>query len=132
MAVVSAEGLPVAVMTASAQPHESQLLEATLASRHIDEMPERVIADRAYDSDPLDERLRQQGVELIAPHRRGRKAASTQDGRSLRRYRRRWKVERFFAWLGNWRRTTIRWDRHWENFQGWIQLASLIILSSRL
>lgn len=42
-------------------------------------------------------------VELIAPHRRTRKQR-TQDGRPLRRYRRRWKVERLFAWLQNFRR----------------------------
>jgi len=54
-------------------------------------------ADRAYDSDPLRMRLRRRGIELIAPHRRNRRRARTQDGRPLRRYHRRWKVERTFA-----------------------------------
>jgi IS4 transposase len=62
--------------------------------------PQRLIADRANDSDPLDA---EKGIELIAPHRRNRKKAKTQDGRKLRRYKRRWKIERLFAWLGNFR-----------------------------
>ena len=67
------------------------------------ERPERLIADRAYDSDSLDAELAEKGIELIAPHRRNRKKAKTQDGRRLRRYKRRWKIERLFAWLGNFR-----------------------------
>jgi hypothetical protein len=54
------------------------------------------IGDRAYDSDPLDALLLQQGIDTIAPHRRNRTKPLTQDGRKLRRYQRRWKVERLF------------------------------------
>jgi hypothetical protein len=31
------------------------------------------VGDKAYDSDPLDETLREEGIELIAPHRHNRK-----------------------------------------------------------
>ena len=62
--------------------------------------PERLIGDRAYDSDPLDERLRtERGIEMIARHRSNRKRPKTQDGRALRRVLRRWKIERLFARL---------------------------------
>lgn len=67
--------------------------------------PENLIGDRAYDSDALDQELKQDGVdgvELIAPHRSNRKL-NTQDGRRLRRYERRRIVERFFAWI-QWKR----------------------------
>ncbi len=81
-----------------------------------------MIGDKAYDSDRLDERLRQQqGVELIAPNRRKRRR--TQDGRPLRRYLRRWKVERLFAWLKNYRRLTSRWERRAVHFLGMVQLG---------
>ena len=64
-----------------------------------------MIGDRAYDSDPLDARLQQQhGIALIAPHKSNRSRPKTQDGRQLRRYCRRWKIERLFAWLHNFRR----------------------------
>jgi transposase len=64
-----------------------------------------MIGDRAYDSDPLDQRLRQKHrIRLIAPHKYNRYRKNTQDGRELRRYCRRWKIERLFAWLHNFRR----------------------------
>ena len=104
------------------------LVEATLAACFVPELPERLIGDRAYDSDPLDERLAVQGIELIAPHRRNRRRPRTQDGRKLRRYQRRWKVERLFAWMGNFRRLPVRYERHLANYLGFVQLACIIIL----
>ena len=88
-----------------------------------------MIGDRAYDSDPLDQRIHERyGVQLIAPHKFVRVTAATQDGRVLRRYRRRWKVERLFAWLHNFRRVVIRWEYYPENFLGMVQLACAVIL----
>jgi transposase len=91
------------------------------------EKPERLIGDRAYDSDPLDERLAEQGVQLIAPHKRNRKKPNTQDRRVLRRYRKRWKVERLFAWLQNNRRVLVRYDRFLENYLAFVHLACILI-----
>jgi hypothetical protein len=72
---------------ASASPHETALAPAALAARFTAQAPARLIGDRAYDSDPLDALLRQEGIEMIAPHRRNRTKPQTQDGRKLRRYR---------------------------------------------
>src|SRR5215472_16318808 len=66
--------------------------------------------DRAYDSDPLDEELRRDGIEMIAPHRSNRSMPPTQDRRRLSRYMRRWLVERFFAWIQWQRRILVRWE----------------------
>lgn len=80
-------------------------------------------------SDPLDERLREErGIEPIAPHRTRRMGARTQDGRSLRRVARRWKVERLFAWLLSFRRLTNRWEHYEANFLGFVQLGCACIL----
>jgi hypothetical protein len=57
-------------------------------------------ADRAYDSDPLDAQLKAEGIEMISPHRKGRKKPKTQDGRKLRRSKRRWRVERLVRLAG--------------------------------
>jgi transposase len=84
------------------------LVDATLEQRFVGDLLQRLIGGRAYDSDPLDADLTAQGVEMIAPHRRNRKKAKTQDGGKLRRYKRRWKVERLFAWPGNFRRLVVR------------------------
>ena len=102
-------------------------MEETLEQRLVKEKPERLIGDRAYDSDPLDEKLAEAGVLLIAPHKRNRKKPKTQDGRVLRRYRRRWKVERLFAWLQNYRRILVRYDRFLENYLAFVHLACVVI-----
>lgn len=107
-------------------------MEAVLEARFVSEPPRRLIGDRAYDSDSLDQALAEQGIEMIAPHRRNRKRPKTQDGRKLRRYRRRWKIERLFAWLGNFRRLTVRYERHLENFLGFVQLGCIMILLKHL
>ncbi len=56
------------------------------------------------------------------------KRDSTQDGRKLRRYKRRWKVERLFAWLQNFRRVLVRHDRYLENYIGFVLLGCIVIL----
>ena len=94
----------------------------------IEARPENLIGDRAYDSDPLDEQLRKQGTEMIAPHKSNRVKRKTQDGRRLRRYERRWIVERFFAWIQWQRRLLVRWEYYPSNFLGFVQLAALCIL----
>src|SRR5260370_5985291 len=128
MAVADRAGLPLAVCAASASPHEVTLVAPTLDSRFIADLPQRLIGDLAYDADPLDEALVDLGVEMIAPHRRGRKRPKTQDGRPLRRYKRRWKVERLFAWLGNFRRLVVRYERHALNYLGFVHLGCILIL----
>jgi len=128
MAMADRFGLPLAAGAASAAPHESTLVAATLDSRFLAELPERLIGDRAYDADPLDATLALLGIEMIAPHRRGRTRPTTQDGRPLRRFRRRWKVERLFAWLGNFRRLVVRYERHALNYLGFVHLGCILIL----
>ena len=89
--------------------------------------PKMLIGDRAYDSNDLRAKMNQKSVELIVPYRRNRKYNITQDRRKLRRYRKRWKVERFFAWLHNYRRCVVRYDHYNINFEGFVLLATLAI-----
>lgn len=131
MAVVDGNGLPVGVRIDSASPHEVTLVEPTLDAVVTGSDPERLIGDKAYDSDALDVRLAQERrIELIAPNRKNRK--KSQDGRPLRRYRRRWKIERLFAWLQNFRRLVTRWEYHAENFLGFVHLGCIVILLRHL
>lgn len=132
MALADASGLPLAVHAASASPHELTLVEATLAASCAGEEPERLIGERAYDSDPLDGALEERGIEMIAPHRRNRKKRKTQDGRKLRRYKRRWKIERLFAWRSNFRRLVVRYERRAENYLGFVKLGCIVILLRHL
>jgi len=104
---------------------------ATLDSRFVDELPLRLIGDRGYDADALYDQLAYLRIAMIAPHRRGRTRPKTQDGRPLRRYRRRWKIERLFAWLGNCRRIVVRYERYALNYLGFVHLGCILILLKR-
>ena len=129
MVLVDARGLPVAVDTMSANPHESTLVQGLFDFMLTEEFPERIIGDKAYDSDPLDTALAEQGIEMIAPHKKNRRAENiTQDGRVLRRYKRRWTVERTISWIQNFRRLCIRYERSTVLFQGLLHFACGILL----
>ena len=131
MAVADRNGLPLAAWIASGERAECHLVIDTLDRRFLDEVPQRLIGDKAYDSDALDLQLDAElGIELIAPNRRKRRAS--QDGRPLRRYLRRWKVERLFAWMMRFRRIVTRWETKAQNYLGFVQLACLVILLRRL
>lgn len=128
IAVADDHSLPLAVSNESASPHESQLVEGVLGHSFLDTLPSRLIGDKAYDSDRLDRDLAQRyGIEMIAPDR-GERRRPTQGGRPLRRYRRRWRVERLAAWLHHFRRLVIRWEYHAENFFGMVRLGCMQIL----
>jgi transposase len=141
MVVVDGRGLPLGEYLHSASPAEVRLAETTLATIRVGrchragrprQKPMRVIADKAYDSDPLRERLARRGIELIAPHRSNRKKPATQDGRALRRYRRRWIVERTNAWLGNFRRLVVRYDRSLTIYRAFFHIACFMIVLRRV
>ena len=129
MVLVDARGLPVAIDTTSASPHESRLVQRLFDFMLTAQTPERVIGDKAYDCDQLDEDLAERGTELIAPHRANRKPENvTQDRRPLQRYRRRWKVERTIAWIQHFRRLCIRWEKSTILFRGFLHLACTVLL----
>ncbi len=135
MVVVDGRGVPVGAQLASAQISEHQLAESTLATVNVPRTGRgrprsrlrRVIADRGYDSDPLRERLKQRGTDLIVPYRSNNRQRRYEDGRKLRRYQRRWKIERTNAWLQNFRRIQVRYDRILTVFQAFFHFACLLI-----
>jgi transposase len=140
MVVVDGHGVPRGNLLDSASPAEVTLLEPTLEMMAVPrpgpgrprKNPQRVIYDKAGDSDPLRRRLARRGIELMCPHRRNRAKPPWQDGRKLRRYRRRWKVDRTFAWLGNFRRLVVRWEHHILMYRAFFHVACLLITLRQL
>jgi transposase len=117
-------------------PAEVKLLERTLQTVAVGhthqpgrprQNPERLIADRGYDSNAARQLLAQRGIEPIIPARSNNTQATHQDGRKLRRYRRRWIVERTIGWLGHFRRLVVRYERRLESYAGFFHLACAII-----
>jgi transposase len=121
-------GLPVAATIASASPHEITLIDSLLDARVISRRPKRLLYDQAADSDPLRQRLARRKIELVCRHRSNRSKPATQDGRKLRRIKRRWKIERAIGWMQNFRRLVTRYEYHADMFLGFVQAACMVIV----
>ena len=122
-------GLPVGVVIAAANVPETQLIEPSLDAIVVEcAEPEHLLYDKAADSDPLRERLEDRGVELVTPHRKNRRRAPRQDGRALRRYKRRFKIEHLIQRLKLFRRVRVRYDYRSAMYGGFVQLACFLIL----
>lgn len=119
----------------SASPAEVTLLESTLEEldkAQLKGQPERLIADRAYDSNAARQQLVERGIEPIIPARSNNRIATHQDGRKLRRYKHRWIIERTNAWLQNYRRLVVRYERSLTNFKALVHLACSLICLNRV
>jgi transposase len=81
--------------------------------------PDRLLADRAYDHDKYRRELRARGIQPVIARR------ETQHGSGLGR--RRWVVERTFAWLHGFRRLRIRYERLPELHQAFLDLGCAVI-----
>ncbi len=119
----------------AASPAEVKLLPATLAQ--LDEaqltgFPERLIANKAYDSNPVREQLVERAMDSINPARRNNRRATHPDGRKLRRYKRRWIIEQTNAWLQNFRRLVVRYERSLTNFKALVHMACELIWLKRV
>jgi transposase len=125
MLMVDGEGTPLSAFTTSASTSEVHAIETLVDTRTPERVPERLLYDKAADADWLRERLEVRGIALICPHRANRTQPPTQDGRALRRYKRRYKVERTISWLQNYRRLITRWEYYPELFEGFVHLACL-------
>jgi transposase len=133
--VTEATGIPIGVATDAANVPETVLAGAALADIPADvpvPFGVPVIADRAYDSDPLRDDLAGDGYRLLSPHRKNRRRPSRNDGRRMRRYKRRWIVERTFAWVHSYRRVVTRYERRVDLYDGFVHLACAFIALNRL
>ena len=141
MVLVDGTGTPLGAYLEAASPAEVPLLEQALDTVAVGrpgkpgrprKRPDRLIADRGYDSKPLRARLARRGIEPIIPARSTHQRATHQEGRKLRRYRRRWIVERTFAWLGHFRRLVVRYERLITTYAGFFHLACALLTLRRV
>ena len=122
----------------AATPAEVRLVEPTLLNGRIGSgrakrrRPRRLIADRGYDSNPLRALLVARDIEPIIPRRRNNPKATHQDGRKLRRYRRRWVIERTNSWLQTFRKLVVRYERSAKVFTALVHLACALTTLRRV
>jgi transposase len=131
MLMTDGQGLPVSAFTTSAQYAEVNTIETLVDIQVAGKRPARLLYDKAADADWLREALRRRGIEQITPHRRGRRKPPQQDGRSLRRYKKRWKIERTISWLFYQRRLLVRHEFHAHLFEGFLHLACMMLCLNR-
>ena len=121
-----------------ASPAEVKLLEATLENGRIGgrrakrRKPRRLIADRGYDSNKVRALLVKRDSEPIIPARSNNRVATHQDGRKLRRYKRRWIIERTNSWLQTFRRLVVRYERSAKTFTALVHLACALTTLKRV
>lgn len=122
--VTDARGLPLGMATAAASVSEQALLVPALDDVPV-EVPEGtpVVADKGHDSDPLRDDVEAAGFIPVIPHRTNRVKPARADGRRLRRYKRRWTVERTNAWLHCYRGLAVRWSHYSFLYNGLVYLA---------
>ena len=136
--VSEAHSIPISLVVASANEAEISLAEPTLKAIRIPtprgrpkKRPKRVCADKAYASMALRRTLRKRGIKSAIPERVSTKQKGRKRGPKPKCvgpiYKQRWKVERTFAWLGNFRRTLIRWERKFEGFKGFVIFTCMFV-----
>ena len=133
--VVERTGVPIGKATDAANVAEVYLLPVAL-----DNVPEDIeiepgtplVLDRSYDSDPLRDDLEDEGLKPVCPHRKNRVRPSRNDGRVMRRYKRRYIVERTFSWFHSFRRVMVRYERIGAIYDGFVALACAFLALSKL
>jgi transposase len=143
MLVVDGNGLPLGFHLDSANTAEVKLAEQTLDTIRVarprgrpKRRPEKLVADRGYDSSAFRCALRRRGIGMCIPPKRRPANWRAKRGRPVvareAEYRRRYTVERSFAWLGNFRRLLIRWERHFSVYRNWFTVAVLLLCLRRV
>ena len=125
--ITDGHGIPLAVRLTSANTNDLTVLPALVDAippvrgkrGHPRHRPDRVHGDRGYDSNPHRAWLRQRGIEPVLARR------WTPHGSGLGVYR--WVVERTLAWLHQFRRLRIRWERRPELHHALMTLGCALI-----
>jgi transposase len=143
MLVIDGAGLPLGFHLDSAQVAEVKLAERTLDTVLVArprgrprQRPEKLVADRGYDSGRFRQALRRRGIRMCIPPKRRPATWKAKRGRPVvarkEDYRQRYKAERTFAWLGNFRRLLIRWDHRITLYRSFFEVALLMVCVRRL
>jgi transposase len=134
MVVASGQGVPLGVQLASCVPARSDADRIDAGARLGPAAP-RPATQKSPATDLRQGRRLRSAAQAAeeARHRpdlssqSNRRKLPTQDGRKLRRYKRRWKIERSIAWVGNFRRLVVRYEHNIRMYQAFFHVACLLI-----
>jgi len=125
--LTDAQGVPLSVVLTKANRNDiTQLLPLLDAVPGVcgkigrpRKRPQAVQGDRGYDSQPHRDELKRRGIRPLLAKRR------TPHGSGLGKSR--WVVERSFAWLHDFRRLRVRYERRADIHQALLKLACAVI-----
>jgi transposase len=143
MLVIDGNGLTLGFYLDSAATAEIRLAEATLDTIRVSRprgrprgRPQKLVADRGYDGSAFRHALRRRGIRMCIPPKRRPARWKAKRGRPVVArtddYRQRYKVERSFDWLGNFRRLLIRWEHGFTVYRSWFAVAVLLLCLRRV
>lgn len=141
MLAVDGTGIPLTLLTEAANISEFRLALQTIdgisvASRplHPKKHPQKLVADKGYDAQWLRKAIRERNITPYIPKRRKQRALKEPlYNKTIQQfYATRWIVERTNAWLQNYRRITVRWDRFADSYEAFIELACVLICLRRV
>jgi transposase len=120
-ALTDAHGKPRVLLIAPGNRHDVMMAEPLLSAAGP---VERVIADKAYDTNRLRTYLQQRDIEAVIPSIARRKPLIAHDREA---YRQRNLIERMFARLKDFRRIATRYDKLARNYLSGALIAAAII-----
>ena len=141
MLVTDRNGLPIGLKLASASRYEVTLAVPALQTVRVPrggsgrpkQRPDELVADKAYDSKRFRRWLRSKRIKPTIPPYERRVRKRPKQGRPVKvglGYKERWKVERTFACLGNFRRLLVRHERYLSTFRAFFLIAFVLVLLS--
>ncbi len=130
--ITDAQGIPLAAILTGANRHDvTQLLPLVAAIPPVRgkcgrplRRPDRVQGDRAYGLEPHRQTLRSLGIEPVSAQR------LAEHGSGLGVHR--WVVERTLAWLHQFRRLRIRYERRADIHEAFFSIGCSLICFRRL
>lgn len=141
MLVVDGTGIPLAMQTEAANISEFKLAIQTVDAisvakrpHHPKKLPKKLVADKGYDDRHIRKDLRKRYITPYIPKRRkqGENDEPAYNEQIKHMYKKRWVVERTNAWLQNYRRIAMRWDKHATFYEAFIELGCIMICLRRV
>jgi len=130
---VESNGLPVSIVISPANIHDSTKfidVMKNISDFLDDESVKQIVsvyADKGYDAKYIRMYLRNNGINCCVPYRNNSKLMlknNLQNNYNKTRF----VVERFFGWLKNgFHRTRIRYEKSYDNYLGFVYLASIMM-----
>lgn len=131
--IVTQSAIPIGITSGPANRHDSKYAVQTIKAVPIKIKNTRLLADKAYNSQPLKKNLKKDhNLTLLFPLKKNQKGKKLESKRKLDILKSRNSVERVFGWVKSFRRIILRYESKMNNYMQFWFLAILEILLFRI